>query len=212
MPPYSHGIQLPHGGKGVSWVEHRADMRSLNSILSKKAVKVRKRVAYHLRMDSRRLSNKDVAKAVIRKMGWVGSTSGMTHAEVVLRYWSEVMGGVSHGSFQSCAPKTQPKRKREALEFYNSWEWKKLRFEVLKAYGAVCMLCHSTERIVVDHIKPRSKFPDLELSFENMQVLCDSCNRGKSNDDYTDFRPVKPEPELIGDEAEHMRSIRGTSH
>jgi len=75
-------------------------------------------------------------------------------------------------------------------DFYDSWEWKKLRFEVLKKYGPVCMCCRSTEWIVVDHIKPRRRFPELELSFENMQVLCDSCNRGKSNDDYTDFRPV----------------------
>lgn len=94
-----------------------------------------------------------------------------------------------------------------AAEFYDSWEWKKLRFEVLKAYGAVCMLCRSTERIVVDHIKPRRKFPELQLSFDNCQVLCDPCNRGKSWDDYTDFRPRKPEPELSGDELAHMKSI-----
>jgi 5-methylcytosine-specific restriction endonuclease McrA len=94
-----------------------------------------------------------------------------------------------------------------SVKFYDSWEWKKLRFEVLKAYGAVCMCCNATERIVVDHIKPRSKFPALELSFDNMQVLCDSCNRGKSNDDYTDFRPLKPEPELSGDELSHMLAI-----
>jgi 5-methylcytosine-specific restriction endonuclease McrA len=97
--------------------------------------------------------------------------------------------------------------KRVSLDFYASWEWKKLRFEVLKAYGAVCMLCNSTDHIVVDHIKPRSKYPHLQLVFENMQVLCDACNKGKSNDDETDFRPKCPEPELTGDELSHMRSI-----
>lgn len=74
-------------------------------------------------------------------------------------------------------------------QFYESWEWKELRFKVLKKYGAKCMLCGVTEQIVVDHIKPRSKFPKLQLAFDNMQVLCDSCNKGKSNKDFTDFRP-----------------------
>lgn len=67
-----------------------------------------------------------------------------------------------------------------------------MRFETLKKYGAVCMLCESKEYIVCDHIKPRSKFPELELDPENVQVLCNSCNMGKSNDDYTDFRPREP--------------------
>jgi 5-methylcytosine-specific restriction endonuclease McrA len=101
------------------------------------------------------------------------------------------------------------KRKKRASqdEFYMSWEWLKLRYEVLKTYGAVCMLCQDTGHIVVDHIKPRSKYPDLSLEFDNLQVLCRSCNRGKSNDDETDFRPKCPEPELKGDELEHFKSI-----
>lgn len=91
--------------------------------------------------------------------------------------------------------------------FYDSWEWKKLRYEVLKTYGAICMLCHTHWHIVVDHIKPRSRYPALALDFDNMQVLCNDCNKGKAADDETDFRPKLPEPELTGDEAEHMRSI-----
>lgn len=93
-------------------------------------------------------------------------------------------------------------------DFYTSWEWAKLRFEVLKAYGAICMCCRATENLVVDHIKPRSRFPELEWNFDNLQVLCDQCNRGKSNDDYTDFRPKCPAPELTGDEWAHMKSIQ----
>ena len=51
------------------------------------------------------------------------------------------------------------------------------------------MLCWSDVRIVVDHIKPRSRFPGLELDPDNLQILCSDCNMGKSNDDCTDFRP-----------------------
>lgn len=42
----------------------------------------------------------------------------------------------------------------------------------------------------VDHIKPRSLFPDLALRLENLQVLCSQCNEAKSNIDTTDWRPV----------------------
>lgn len=86
----------------------------------------------------------------------------------------------------------QRSQSREAAKaFYASWEWKKVRFEVLKKYGPKCMLCGSEERIVVDHIKPRSRYPALELDVDNLQVLCNDCNMGKSNDDETDFRPKK---------------------
>lgn len=87
--------------------------------------------------------------------------------------------------------KTDPKNQRfnkPSISFYASWEWKKARYETLKKYGAVCMLCGSRERIVVDHIKPRRFYPELELSLDNLQVLCDDCNKGKSFGDQTDFR------------------------
>jgi 5-methylcytosine-specific restriction endonuclease McrA len=43
----------------------------------------------------------------------------------------------------------------------------------------------------VDHILPRSKFPELELDIDNLQVLCEECNLAKSNIDTTDWRSVK---------------------
>jgi 5-methylcytosine-specific restriction endonuclease McrA len=59
----------------------------------------------------------------------------------------------------------------------------------------------------VDHIKPRWKYPELSLSFENLQVLCKDCNLGKGGWDETDWR----EPEKLPDGAEeHMREICGT--
>lgn len=81
------------------------------------------------------------------------------------------------------------KAKAPSKAFYQTWEWKKLRYETIKRYGAICMCCGSDYRIVVDHIKPRSRFPELELDPENLQVLCNDCNMGKSNDDETDWRP-----------------------
>lgn len=40
----------------------------------------------------------------------------------------------------------------------------------------------------VDHIKPRSKYPHLAYDVNNLQVLCQDCNFGKSNHDETDWR------------------------
>lgn len=74
-------------------------------------------------------------------------------------------------------------------KFYDSWQWTDLRFKTIKKYGAKCMLCSSTKNIQVDHIKPKSLYPDLALEPSNLQILCGPCNKGKSNKDITDFRP-----------------------
>ena len=74
-------------------------------------------------------------------------------------------------------------------EFYRSEEWKSLRREVLERYGRRCMKCSSTGQIQVDHVLPRSKFPQRQLDFGNCQVLCRKCNRSKSDSDFTDYRP-----------------------
>lgn len=85
-------------------------------------------------------------------------------------------------------------RKQKSDTFYASWEWKQVRYEALVMHGRQCMVCGFTptpgckERLVVDHIKPRSKFPDLALSLSNLQILCNSCNMGKSNIHQHDFR------------------------
>jgi len=80
-------------------------------------------------------------------------------------------------------------------DFYRSREWLELRYRVLRVYKAKCMCCGRTPHehgiiVHVDHIKPRSKFPKLELEFDNMQILCAACNCGKSNLDQTDWRAL----------------------
>jgi HNH endonuclease len=81
-------------------------------------------------------------------------------------------------------------------DFYNSWEWCRIRYETLKEQGAICALCKREPRhgaiMQVDHVKPRSKFPELELDKSNLQVLCLECNKGKSNRFEDDFRKKKP--------------------
>lgn len=76
--------------------------------------------------------------------------------------------------------------------FYETRNWRTLRYEVLKARGRRCECCGRTPKdgiaLHVDHIKPRSLYPELELVADNLQVLCEDCNVGKSNRDEIDWR------------------------
>lgn len=86
--------------------------------------------------------------------------------------------------------KSENKRLRKPVDFYESKAWKLLRAKVLKKYGRQCMKCGDSQGIIqIDHIKPRSKWPELELVFDNMQVLCKPCNTEKSNKNCADYRP-----------------------
>lgn len=77
-------------------------------------------------------------------------------------------------------------------EFLETYEWRKLRMQALKKYGARCMCCGASPAtgavMNVDHIKPRKLFPSLALDINNLQVLCHECNHGKGNWDQTDWR------------------------
>lgn len=77
--------------------------------------------------------------------------------------------------------------------FYETDEWRSVRYRALKLHGGRCQCCGAGAAqgkiLHVDHIKPRSKFPELALTLENLQVLCEDCNLGKSNKDDTDWRP-----------------------
>lgn len=81
--------------------------------------------------------------------------------------------------------------------FYDSADWRTVRFEALRLSSGACVLCGRSNRqhgvvLHVDHIKPRSLRPDLALTLSNLQVLCEDCNLGKSNRDDTDWRGEPP--------------------
>jgi len=69
------------------------------------------------------------------------------------------------------------------VEFYQTREWMAARYQVFKQHGALCACCGATRKtgavLQVDHIKPRSLYPDLELDVTNLQILCRECNLGK---------------------------------
>lgn len=82
--------------------------------------------------------------------------------------------------------------KKYGATFYTTETWVKVRYEALRRSNKCCALCGSGASkgspLHVDHIKPRSRYPELALSLENLQVLCGPCNMGKSNEDETDWR------------------------
>lgn len=71
--------------------------------------------------------------------------------------------------------------------FYNSLAWRKLRYSVLRENESTCKRCgrglSDGIKLHVDHIKPRSKYPELALDHSNLRVLCEDCNLGKSDSD-----------------------------
>lgn len=89
-------------------------------------------------------------------------------------------------------------------DFYQSREWLALRYRVLKLNDGRCELCgrnkHDGVNLHVDHIKPRSRHPELQLEISNLQVLCNECNLGKGNKCKRDWRaPTKDDLRTIGD-------------
>ncbi len=82
---------------------------------------------------------------------------------------------------------------RERIEyenFYRSPEWGVLRDAFLQAQKKVngwyiCGLCSkpifSETDLTIDHIKPRSKFPNLATEISNLRIACHPCNSSKGD-------------------------------
>jgi hypothetical protein len=75
-------------------------------------------------------------------------------------------------------------------DFYRSAEWLCLREEAFRKYGRRCGCCGVVQKLHVDHVKPKSKYPELVLDIKNLQILCLRCNSCKGNWDETDYRVV----------------------
>lgn len=95
--------------------------------------------------------------------------------------------------------------------FYDSREWREVRYEAIKSNNGKCELCgrgkHDGVMLHVDHIKPRSKAPHLALDPSNLQVLCEDCNLGKGNRCDVDWREQPARAEIPPGYA-HLPTIR----
>jgi predicted restriction endonuclease len=148
----------------------------------------------------------DLARMVCEKYGW--EYTG--RRQVLLRRFQDLMSdlgknvllakvkksrGYESSKEQTFIKVSEPKDPN----FYDSRQWKELRYRAFAAYGQRCQCCGASRDdgvvLHVDHIRPRSKYPELELNLDNLQILCAACNIGKGAWDQTDWRfqdqPIK---------------------
>jgi 5-methylcytosine-specific restriction endonuclease McrA len=94
--------------------------------------------------------------------------------------------------YVAATPQAKHRRRRASKDFYKSGAWLELRYNALVLHKGECQCCGKSKKdgviIHVDHIKPRSLWPELELELSNLQILCAECNLGKLNRDITDWR------------------------
>lgn len=79
--------------------------------------------------------------------------------------------------------------------FLRTPEWRRIRYDVLRANDGRCELCGRNkhqlppgEYLSVDHIQSRKARPDLALEITNLAVLCTADNAGKGNRYADDWR------------------------
>lgn len=146
--------------------------------------KIREAREYHTNSLIRHIKEKQRAKAAYRESQ---KSDLEIDADAILRAHPKNPNQRKGRKSKSFSP--NPNKPRS---FYSSWEWKKVRMMALQRDGHRCGSCGASPkdgiRIVVDHIKPLGKFWELRLSLDNLQVLCDDCNRGKGDWLQEDFR------------------------
>lgn len=124
------------------------------------------------------------SRAVIRGLEQKRKTAIANSTSKQVKYWKKRAERVE-AALRRIAKVAPP---AAGPSFYDSREWRTLRYKALKLHGAKCQLCGDTGKLHVDHIKPRFKFPELELRLDNLQVLCEDCNLGKGAWDQSDWR------------------------
>lgn len=77
-------------------------------------------------------------------------------------------------------------QRTEDRAFYKTARWIAFRkYAMSLTENALCRTCKESGLIVpatqLDHIKPRKEHPELAYEIENMQGLCLSCHRKKTN-------------------------------
>ena len=71
----------------------------------------------------------------------------------------------------------KPKRKKKTV-YYSNKEWAAARKHVFARDGYHCYVCNATAT-QIDHLLPKSKYPELALNLENLKPICWNCNKSK---------------------------------
>jgi 5-methylcytosine-specific restriction endonuclease McrA len=147
-------------------------------------------------------SDIDFLRAAYEALGWPFKPKSVVKVSSLHAYAAAIMKHLGMAKSHSSKPEAalrKPTRRRAVAKklkklpaFYESAEWRRLRYEVILEQGRKCAVCGRTPAdgiiINVDHVRPLRKFPELALDKTNLQVLCHECNHGKGNWDETDWR------------------------
>lgn len=93
--------------------------------------------------------------------------------------------------WENTCQRRKNKNKARKKTICDTQEWKALRLVILEKYNYKCCCCGATGKetqIQVDHIKPKSKYPELAFNPDNLQLLCRQCNFAKNTLHETDYR------------------------
>lgn len=72
---------------------------------------------------------------------------------------------------------------REYKRFYDSKDWKELRYQTLLNAGFICEICERNEATIADHIIPTKVKWEMRLDPKNIQAVCVSCHNKKTVSD-----------------------------
>lgn len=121
-------------------------------------------------------------------------------AQKILKKCNKCLQKYEYGKNCSCLSKQNRKmQKIQGKEdtFYSSAAWRKLRLRIIVRDLGHCPRCVAmrntqvnitdTENLEVHHIKPRSKYPELELEPTNLVLLCKVCNLQLGTRETLDF-------------------------
>jgi 5-methylcytosine-specific restriction endonuclease McrA len=92
------------------------------------------------------------------------------------------------------AARAERLREQKAKSFYNSFAWRKVRYQFLRTQPRPlrCAVCGRSTAdgvtLCVDHVKSVKRYPELRLNSSNLQVLCNECNLGKGSQFADDWR------------------------
>jgi len=96
--------------------------------------------------------------------------------------------------------------------FYESYDWRRARYDALCASDGKCQLCgrgkHDGVTLNVDHIVPIKRAWNRRTDRTNLQVLCHECNHGKGNRDTTDWRGDEPKIRAIESKPKRRKARR----
>ncbi len=79
--------------------------------------------------------------------------------------------------------RTSTQEGREYKRFYDTKEWKSLRYQVLLDCGFICEICGIKEATIGDHIIPTKVRWYLRLDRKNVQGVCPECHNKKTEED-----------------------------